>query len=114
MATAKSTSTSSTKTANDAVNASDIEADIQRIREDIAALAGSLKNYGSGKSQEYKSRATAAGEDLTQMSQDALDDLTRELKSYERALTNEVRRHPLQSLGIAAGVGFLIAALVRR
>ncbi|MGV2977916.1 YqjD family protein [Roseibium alexandrii] len=114
MATAKSTSTSSTKAANDPVNASDIEADIQRIREDIAALAGSLKNYGSEKSQEYKTRATTAGEDLTQMSQDALDDLTRELKSYERALTDEVRRHPLQSLGIAAGVGFLIAALIRR
>lgn len=48
------------------------------------------------------------------MSQDALNDLTAELKGYERALTAEVRRHPLQSLGIAAGIGFLVAALVRR
>lgn len=114
MATAKSTSAPAGKAANDSVNADDIQADIQRIREDIAALAGSIRNYGAGKGKEYTARASAKGEDLTQMSQDALAELTRELKSYESAFTAEVRRHPLQSLGIAAGVGFLIAALVRR
>lgn len=114
MATAKTATGSSGKAANDTVSTSDIEADIQRIREDIAALAGTLKDYGSGKGNEYKSRASAAGQDFTKMSQDALNDLTAELQGYERALTSEVRRHPLQALGIAAGIGFLVAALVRR
>lgn len=114
MATAKTATASSAKAANDTVGASEIEANIKRIREDISALAGSLKIYGAGKGDEYKARASAAGQDLTQMSQDALNDLTTELKGYERALTAEVRRHPLQSLGIAAGIGFLVAALVRR
>ncbi|GAB4576867.1 MAG: hypothetical protein Tsb0019_02700 [Roseibium sp.] len=109
MATAKTANA-----ANDTVSAREIEADIERIRGDIASLAGSLKKYGAGKSDEYKSRATAAGQDLTKMSQDALSDLMTELKGYERALSTEVRRHPLQALGIAAGVGFLVAALVRR
>ncbi|WP_269586106.1 DUF883 family protein [Roseibium sp. Sym1] len=114
MATAKTATSASAKPANDHVSASEIENDIERIREDIAALAGSLKKYGAGKSDEYKERASSAGQDLTRMSQDALNDLTTELKGYERALTSEVRRHPLQALGIAAGVGFLVAALVRR
>jgi ElaB/YqjD/DUF883 family membrane-anchored ribosome-binding protein len=109
MATAKTATA-----ANDAVSAREIEADIERIRGDIASLAGSLKKYGAGKSDEYKSRATAAGQDLTKMSQDALNELMGELKGYERAFSSEVRRHPLQALGIAAGVGFLVAALVRR
>ncbi|POF28427.1 DUF883 family protein [Roseibium marinum] len=114
MATPKSATASTGNAANDQVSAGEIEQDIERIRADIAALAGSLKKYGAGKTGEYASKASAAGEDLTKMSQDALNTLTRELDNYERALVSGVRRHPLQSLGIAAGVGFLIAALVRR
>jgi len=112
MATTKTAA--SATAANDTVSARDIEEDIERIRSDIAALAGSLKKYGAGKTDEVKARATAAGQDLTKMSQDALNELSAELQSYERALVSEVRRRPLQSLGIAAGIGFLIAALVRR
>ncbi|MHA7776892.1 DUF883 family protein [Roseibium sp. M-1] len=114
MATAKTASATAAQPANDTVSARDIEEDIERIRGDIAALAGSLKKYGAGKTDEVKAKATAAGQDLTKMSQDALNDLTAELQTYERALVSEIRRRPLQSLGIAAGIGFLIAALVRR
>ncbi|MBN9669421.1 DUF883 family protein [Roseibium aggregatum] len=114
MATAKTATASAAKPANDTVSARDIEENIERIRGDIASLAGSLKQYGSDKTGEYKSRAMAAGQDLSEKSQDALDDLMTELQAYERAFVKEVRRRPLQSLGIAAGVGFLIAALVRR
>ena len=114
MATAKPGSSAAGNPANDTVSAREIEQDIERIRGDIASLAGSLKRYGSDKTDEYKTRASAAGNELTKMSQDALNDLTSELKNYERALTSQVRRHPLQALGIAAGVGFLLAALVRR
>ncbi|WP_029059264.1 DUF883 family protein [Stappia stellulata] len=115
MATAKTASASSTANDSDeAVSAREIEENIARIRGDIADLAGSLKKYGAGKSSEYKSRAAAAGDDLSRKSQDALNDLSAELQGYEKALMEEVRRRPLQSLGIAAGIGFLIAALVRR
>lgn len=114
MATAKTATSASDKSANGHVSAREIEDDIERIRNDIAALAGSLKKYGAGKTDEYKSRASSAGEELTRKSQEALNDLTAELQSYERALSSEIRRHPLQSLGIAAGIGFLVATLVRR
>lgn len=114
MATSKTSASASAKPSNGHVSAQDIEDDIERIRNDIAALAGSLKTYGAGKTDEYKSRASTAGEDLTRKSQEALNDLTAELRGYERALSSEIRRHPLQSLGIAAGIGFLVATLVRR
>ncbi len=114
MATAKTAPASNNNTATDDVSAREIEANIERIRGDIASLAGSLKQYGAGKSEEYKAKATATGQDLSKMSQDALNDLSAELANYERAFVSEVRRHPLQSIGIAAGVGFLLAALWRR
>lgn len=114
MATAKTTAATSTKADNDAVSAREIEENIQRIRNDISALAGSLKDYGTGKGTEYKAKASAAGQDLTKMSQDVLKDLTSELKNCEEKLSSQVRRHPLQAIGIAAGVGFLAALLARR
>ncbi|GAB2184167.1 ElaB/YgaM/YqjD family protein [Roseibium sp. LAB1] len=114
MATAKSATATAANPANDTVSAREIEENIERIRGDIASLAGTLKKYGSGKTDEYKAKAAAAGEDLTKLSQNALNDLSAELQTYERAFVAEVRRRPLQSIGIAAGIGFLIAALVRR
>ena len=50
MATAKTASASSAKSADEAVSAQDIEESIARIRGDIAELAGALKSYGAGKS----------------------------------------------------------------
>ena len=114
MATAKTATASTANPANDTVSAREIEENIDRIRGDLASLAGSLKKYGAGKTDEYKTKAAEAGQDLTKLSQDALSDLSAELQNYERAFVAEVRRRPLQSIGIAAGVGFLIAALVRR
>lgn len=112
MATAKAATPS--KNANGATSAADIEQDIERIRGDIAALAGSLKRYGSDKTGEYKAKANAAGQDLTKLSQETLNDLTAELKACERVVSSKVRKHPLQAIGLAAGAGFLIAALARR
>ncbi|MEJ8473832.1 DUF883 family protein [Roseibium algae] len=114
MATAKSASSSSSANSDEAVTAREIEENIKRIRSDISALAGSLKKFGEGKADEYKTRASEAGDDLTKMSEEALEDLTADLQAYERALVAHVRKHPLQSIGIAVGVGFLLSALLRR
>jgi len=92
-------------------DASTIEQDIERLRGDIAALAKSITNYGSGKTGEYKMRASKAGRDLAKSSQEALDSLSKELAGLEETVSTRVREKPLQSLGIAAGVGFLLAAM---
>ncbi|MTI45245.1 ElaB/YqjD/DUF883 family membrane-anchored ribosome-binding protein [Roseibium hamelinense] len=110
MATAKSSNGSE----SDNVSAEEIEANIRRIREDIAALAGTLKRYGAGKSDEYRARAAAAGDELHQKADEALSSLNEELGELEKELAVRVRRNPLQALGVAAGIGFLVALLVNR
>ena len=117
MATAaKSTATAREAAAADAAgaNAQDIEAELARVREDIAALARSVQSFGSAKTSEVKARASKAGTDIAEASQDALDQVRREFEDLEHQLQGHVRRHPLQALGIAAGVGFLAAMLMRR
>lgn len=97
---------------DDAANdAETIEQNIERLRGDIAALAQSITSYGADKTGEVKMRASKAGRDLAKTSQETLDGLSDQLAGLEEAVATRVRDKPLQSLGIAAGVGFLIAAI---
>ncbi|MAB00160.1 MAG: hypothetical protein CMN87_12385 [Stappia sp.] len=95
-------------------DAATIEQNIERLRGDIAALAQSVTRYGADKTGEYKDRANKAGKDIAESSQQALDSLSAELTRLEDSLASRVREKPLQSLGIAAGIGVLIALLARR
>lgn len=94
--------------------AATIQENIERLRGDISSLAKSISRYGTEKTGEYTERASKAGHDIADVSQQTLDSLTEELNRLERSLTSQIRRKPLQSLGIAAGIGFLIAMLARR
>ncbi|WP_346898773.1 DUF883 domain-containing protein [uncultured Roseibium sp.] len=94
-----------------AQDAEAIEQNIERLRGDIAALAQSITRYGAGKTDEVKMRASKTGRDLAKTSQETLDSLSEELSGLEEAISTRVRDKPLQSLGIAAGIGFLIAAV---
>lgn len=114
MATSTATKTAAANQDAAVASAEDIEAQVARVREDIASLARSVQTYGSAKTGEYKARASKAGTDLATASQETIDNLYRELQGLEQQLEGKVRQHPLQSLGIAAGVGFLVAMLMRR
>ncbi|WP_417679690.1 DUF883 family protein [Roseibium sp.] len=109
--TASAANDSADADAGTAQDAEAIEQNIERLRGDIAALAQSITQYGAGKTGEVKMRASKAGRDLAKTSQETLDGLSEELSGLEEAISTRVREKPLQSLGIAAGVGFLIAAI---
>lgn len=106
--------TTSGSNARSEEHAATIEQNIERLRGDISTLAESITRYGTDKTGEYKDRANKAGKNIANASQQTLDSLTEELNKLERSLTTQVREKPLQSLGIAAGIGFLIALLARR
>ncbi|WP_321500036.1 DUF883 C-terminal domain-containing protein [Breoghania sp.] len=113
MATAAKTSDSANG-ATKGASISDIEAELARLREDISGLAGTLQSYGAAKGSEIKGKAAKTGSDVTAASQDALELVRNEFLDLERQIRGRVRRHPLQALGIAAGVGFLAALMARR
>ncbi|MGE0845805.1 MAG: YqjD family protein [Flavobacteriaceae bacterium] len=96
------------------VSASDIEAQIAQIRGDIAELGKVVSAYGTGKAKEMKGRADAASSDIADSSREALASLRSEFEALESDLRARVREKPVQALGIAAGIGFLVALLARR
>jgi ElaB/YqjD/DUF883 family membrane-anchored ribosome-binding protein len=81
----------------------DLAAEVAALKKDIANLVAGLGRAGKAKAAEGR----AAGEA-------ALEDIEREWHDLESRLGDRVRSKPLQSLGIAAVIGFFFAILLRR
>jgi len=81
----------------------DIEAQLAELRKEIASLTRNLAAYGSAKV-----------DDTVSASIDAINAAKQEALSMEDAFEQQVRARPLQSIGIALGVGFVAALLTRR
>jgi ElaB/YqjD/DUF883 family membrane-anchored ribosome-binding protein len=92
----------------------DVEIQIQQLREDIAALARSVAAVGSEKADDYRVRVRRATNDATEASMQMVEAAREHALSMEKDLERKIRTNPLQSVAMAAGVGFLIAMLARR
>jgi ElaB/YqjD/DUF883 family membrane-anchored ribosome-binding protein len=92
----------------------DVEIQIQQLREDIAALARSVAAVGSEKAEDYRHRVRRATNDATDASMQMVEAAREHALSMEKDLERKIRTNPLQSVAMAAGVGFLIAMLARR
>jgi ElaB/YqjD/DUF883 family membrane-anchored ribosome-binding protein len=102
---ASSTSSSASK---------DVEAQISQLREDISGLARSVAALGNEKVSEVRGKAKRAASDATDASMQMVDAARAQAVSWERDLEQQIRTNPLQSVAIAAGVGFLFALMTRR
>lgn len=109
-----------------------IEDQISEIRDDIASLAKLLSQRGIDASKDVRSRAYEASKDVRGRAHDARDQaeaglqdllengeaLFAELRSRysitEKQVRQTVRQHPVATLGAAAALGLLVAALIRR
>ncbi len=94
---------SASSSANSPATGSDIQAELETLRSDIAALTQTVASFGSSKIRQ-------AGE----TSQQYMDSARETLANAEEDLEAYVRAKPLQSLAMAAGVGYVLALLSRR
>ncbi|KQZ49944.1 hypothetical protein ASD54_13615 [Rhizobium sp. Root149] len=92
----------------------DIEKQLQQLREDLAALARSVAAAGSNKADDLKYKARRASNEAMDASAQALDSARAQFQSIEKDIERQIRTKPLQSVAIAAGIGFLFALLSRR
>lgn len=102
------------KPAQPASPSHDIDAQIQQLRDDIAALARSVAAVGAEKADDYRGRARKAKNDATDASLQIMEAARDQAVSLEKDLERKIRTNPLQAVAMAAGVGFLIAVLARR
>lgn len=94
--------------------AQSLEADIAQLKADLANIAKQLQvtgehSYGTAR------RAAAEGVDqLRAQGEAAMEKVRVNANDLEAQLAASVREKPLTALGIAAGVGFLLALMTRR
>ncbi|AJY45821.1 DUF883 family protein [Martelella endophytica] len=113
MAENKSTSARAASAASSKTEA-DIQAQIDQLRGDIANLTKLIGDLGSEKASQARARAEKLRDDATKAGQEAYDRARDEALSMEEDLEDRIRMKPLQSILIAAGVGFLAALFTRR
>lgn len=114
-------SSSSKTKRNGALLETSIEDQIEQMRNDISSLAKVLSDRSADARKEVKSRVHSAKDqaeanltDLLANGEDLLADLRKRYAVGERQLRENVREHPLATIGIAAAAGLLLAALLRR
>ena len=92
----------------------ELQVQIARLKEEIAAIASTLKDIGTEKVEGAKQSASGAYDDAVRRGEAAVDDVRRQIHDIEDQLSAAVREKPLTSLAIAAGVGYLLALMARR
>lgn len=97
-----------------AASTKDIELQLEQLREDISALAKTVAAVGNEKASEVKSKAKRAAADATDASYQIAEAAKNQALTWERDLEGQIRANPIQSIAIAAGVGFLFALISRR
>ncbi|QKV19035.1 DUF883 family protein [Oricola thermophila] len=112
------TATTATKSARTSKNgrAGEVELarEVEGLREDLAALTerfSSVSDLGLRTARDF---TREKGDEAFRRGEAAYEEISAHASELERKAANSIREHPLQALGIAAGVGFLAALLTRR
>lgn len=102
------------KNSNGPTTPEDLEAEIARLRLDIARLTDQLATTGEHSLATAKRAASEGAEQLRVKGEAAVDALKSNATDVERQVTEAVREKPITALAIAAGVGFFFALVTRR
>lgn len=92
----------------------DMEAEIQRLRDDVAKLKDQLREAGQHGYSAARRAASDSVDHLKLRGEAAMEDIRTQAKDYEAQISEAVREKPISSLAIAAGVGYVLALLTRR
>lgn len=102
----KKATTKSTSSMSEA----ELRREVDALRSDLSALTKRFSKIGDAgvrTAKDYGRETYESGEAM-------YEDMTRRVTDLEREAIRSVREHPMQALGIAAGLGFLAALLTRR
>ncbi|MEJ5082756.1 MULTISPECIES: DNA gyrase subunit B [unclassified Ochrobactrum] len=92
----------------------DLQAQVEQLKEDIAAIAATLTSLGSQTVRDAKRTAKDTYRSAYVQGEDVVDDLKNKAQDVEAQLTETIRARPIASLATAVGVGYLLALLSRR
>lgn len=116
MPTAQKVTSTKSKHVNGASPAitDNITEQMDALKKDIATLTDRLSKLGETGMQTALATGERARIEGQEKAQDALDTAYLQILELEQKASKTVREKPVQTLGIAVGLGFLAALLMRR
>lgn len=95
------------RSAQNRIHTENLERELERLREDVANLASSIKHIAGN-------AATAAMETFKERFEAASGDVQSAMANSKATAQRTVEEHPLTTIIIALGLGFLIGQWMRR
>ena len=100
--------------AREALSQLELEQRIDDLKSELASISRTLAAIGGQKVDDYRAGVEQLAADAVSASLKAFESARSEAASLEESFEEHVRAHPLRSIGIAAGIGFLFALMSRR
>lgn len=98
----------------EALDNSKLRSEIDDLTSQVEQLAGELRRLGRSGVRAAKASASHGLDTLGRTKDDLAEGIGRELAHAEERASTVVRERPVQSLGVAVAVGFLLAIFLRR
>lgn len=92
----------------------DLHVQIEQLRKEISQIASTLTEVGNEKLASAKDKAGKLYTNAKETGEEAFSTAKEKVSNLESQMCDCVRQKPATSLAVAAGVGFLLAMLVRR
>jgi ElaB/YqjD/DUF883 family membrane-anchored ribosome-binding protein len=97
-----------------ATHEADLQSDVEALREDFMSLRKDLASLVTDAVEQGKITAKAARERLEAMANQGVAQAMDQAAQAGKRVDDAVRSHPLATIGIALGAGFLVAAWLRK
>lgn len=107
------TPTRTTKNGNGQDPAKDLDAEISALRDDISAITATLGNLAKTRTNEAKAEVQRVSRKAVAKGEEAVETVQENFEYAEDEIKTMIRDKPIQSVLIAAGVGYLLSKVFR-
>lgn len=98
---------------NNSANRADLEAQISKLREDVAGVADALKSLAGDRASSAREQAFALRDDVRDRGERYFRQAQETAGELEEQISERVRAEPIKSVLIAAAVGYVYARLFK-
>jgi ElaB/YqjD/DUF883 family membrane-anchored ribosome-binding protein len=95
-------------------DAESLEAQIETLKGDIAAISATLTDLVKSGVREGRAKAERTAEHYKQQGKEQADAALEGARAYGEALEGQIERNPFSAVLVALGLGFLIGLMSRR
>ncbi|EJF97822.1 DUF883 family protein [Bartonella taylorii] len=92
----------------------DLQGQLEKLRGEISGITSTLTDLGANKLSAAKDKAEKLYNSAKESSEDMMTQAKEKIGDLEQTMNQCVRKNPGKSVLFAAGVGFILAQLLRR